>query len=290
LISGSFIIRLCGQLNEGEHMVILNAKTRRFLAKTTRGALILALAVTASAQNAPNQVAPESGTQQSTNSVPSNAPLTLTLQDALARARKNSPEYRAALTEFGVAREDRVQSRAALLPSVNYNAAFLYTEGNGTPAARFVANNGVHEYISQGNVHQEISLANVADYRRTSAAEAVARARAEIAARGLVVTVVQSYYGFVVAQRKYSTAQQAASEAARFFDISQKLEHGGEVAHSDVIKAEIQTRQQQRDLQEAELEMNRSRLELAVLMFPDFNENFSVVDDLQMPEPLPSFA
>ncbi len=35
--------------------------------------------------------------------------------------------------------------------------------------------------------------------------------------------------------------------------------------------------------------MNRSRLELAVLVFPDFNENFSVVDDLQMPEPLPSF-
>jgi len=92
-----------------------------------------------------------------------------------------------------------------------------------------------------------------------------------------------------VAQRKYSTAQQAATEAQRFLDISQKLEHGGEVAHSDVIKAQIQTNQQQRDLQEAELEMNRSRLELAVLVFPDFQENFSVVDDLQMPEPLPSF-
>jgi outer membrane protein TolC len=172
---------------------------------------------------------------------------------------------------------------------VNYNGAFLYTEGNGTGASRFVANNGVHEYISQGNVHEDISLANFADYRRASAAQAVARARAEIAARGLVVTVVQAYYGFVVAQRKYSTAQRAATEAQRFVDISQKLEHGGEVAHSDVIKAQIQTNQQQRDLQEAELEMNRSRLELAVLIFPDYNENFSVVDDLQMPEPLPSF-
>ncbi len=90
-------------------------------------------------------------------------------------------------------------------------------------------------------MHQEFSLANIADYRRTSAAEAVARARSEIAARGLVVTVVQAYYGFVVAQRKYSTEQQAATEAQRFLDISQKLEHGGEVAHSDVIKAQIQT-------------------------------------------------
>ncbi len=253
-------------------------------------AIALSLALTASAQTAANQVVAGSSNRQNTSSAPNNAPLTLTLQDALERAKKTNPEYRSAVTEFGLAKEDRVQSRAALLPSVNYNAAFLYTEGNGTLASRFIANNGVHEYISQGNVHQEISLATIADYRRASAAEAVARARSEIAARGLVVTVVQAYYGFVVAQRKYSTAQRAAAEAQRFLDISQKLEHGGEVAHSDVIKAQIQTNQQQRDLQEAELEMNRSRLELAVLVFPDFNENFSVVDDLQMPEPLPSFA
>jgi outer membrane protein TolC len=258
-------------------------------AKAAVMALALILVVAASAQSAPNQVVVGSSNQQNTGNAPHNAPLTLTLQDALERAKKNNPEYRAAVTEFGVAKEDRVQGRAALLPSVNYNAAFLYTEGNGTAASRFIANNGVHEYISQGNVHEDISLANIAGYRRASAAEAVARARSEIAARGLVVTVVQTYYGFVVAQRKYSTAQRAATEAQRFLDISQKLEHGGEVAHSDVIKAQIQTQQQQRDLQEAELEMNRSRLELVVLVFPDFNENFSVVDDLQMPEPLPSF-
>jgi outer membrane protein len=261
---------------------------RSFTVRAGRGILLIALG--ASGQTAPSHVAAENEVSQNANAVTRNAPLILTLQDALGRARKNSPEYRAALTEFGVAREDRVQSRAALLPSVNYNAAFLYTQGSGTPASRFIANNGVHEYVSQGNVHQEISLAHIADYRGASAGEAVARARAEIATRGLVVTVVQTYYGFVVAQRKYSTAQQAATEAQRFFNISQKLEHGGEVAHSDVVKAEIQARQQQRDLQEAELDMNRNRLELAVLLFPDFDENFSVVDDLQMPEPLPSFA
>jgi len=247
---------------------------------------MIALALTAPAQNTPDQVMVGSGNNQATTS----APLTLTLQDALERTRKNNPEYRAALTGFGLAKEDRVQSRAALLPSVTYNAGFLYTEGNGTPAARFIANNGVHEYLSQGNAHQALSLENVANYRRTRAAEAVAKARSEIAARGLVVTVVGAYYGFVVAQRKYATAQRAATEAQRFLDISQKLEKGGEVAHSDVIKAQIQFQQQQRDLQQAELEMNRSRLELAVLVFPDFNENFSVVDDLQMPEPLPTFS
>ncbi|MGH9504478.1 MAG: TolC family protein [Terriglobales bacterium] len=239
----------------------------------------------ASAQNTLNADADSSPNQATTA-----APLTVTLQDAIARARKNDPQYRAALTAYGSAREDRVQGRAALLPGVNYEAGFLYTQGNGTPTGRYVGANGVHEYVSQGNVHQDISLQGIAEYRRTRAAEAVAQARSEIAARGLVVTVVQSYYHFIVAQRKYETAQRAAAQGRHFLDISQKLEQGGEVAHSDVIKAQIQYQQQQRDLQEAELEMNRSRLDLAVLIFPDFNEDFTVVDDLQTPEPLPSFT
>src|SRR6266446_8024399 len=164
---------------------------------------MLGLVSMATAQNTTNTL----GAETVANQPPSNAPLTMTLQDALARARKNNPEYRAALTEYGLAKEDRVQSRAALLPNVNYNTSFFYTQGNSTPTGKFVGANGVHEYLSQGNIHQEISLQNVADYRRTAAALAVAQARAEIAARGLVVTVVQAYYGFVVAQRKYATQQ-----------------------------------------------------------------------------------
>ncbi len=230
------------------------------------------------------------GSAQTTAPAPSAAPLTLTLQDALDRARKNDPTYRSAVTDFGIAREDRVQSRANLLPNVNYTAAFDYNQGNGSGGSRFIANNGVHEYVSQGNVNETLSLANVADYRRNRALEAVAKARAEVAARGLVVSVVQAYYGFVSAQRKYATTERAFTEAERFFGISQKLEHGGEVAHSDVVKAQLQFQQQQRDLREAQLDMNKSRLDLAVLVFPDFNENFAVVDDLQTAEPLPVFA
>src|SRR5579862_8644119 len=229
------------------------------------------------------------------------APLTITLQDALERARQNDPQYHDSVTQLGLSREDRVQARAGLLPDVNFNNSFIYTQGTGPvpatcqtstlgcPTSRFIANNGVHEYISQGDVHEALSLTNVADYRRSSAALAQARAKAEIAARGLVVTVTQNYYGLVVAQRKYSTAQRADAEAQRFLDISTKLESGGEVAHADVIRARIQAQQQQRDLQEAQLEMERSRLELAVLLFPDFNQDYVVVDDLQTPEPLPTF-
>jgi outer membrane protein TolC len=216
-------------------------------------------------------------------------PLTLTLQDALARARANSVQFQLALTEQGLAHQDKVQARAALLPSVNYNSAYIYTEGNGTPAGVFIANNGVHEYLSQGDVHQVVGLSQVADYRRTQALEAVARARAEIAARGLVVTVVQTYYGLIAAQHRYANVQQAALEAEKFLRLSQRLETGGEVAHADVIKAQIQNQDRQRDLREAELAMEKTRLDLAVLLFANFNENFTIVDDTQLAPPLQSF-
>jgi len=217
------------------------------------------------------------------------APLTLTLQDALARARANSVQFQAALTDQGIAHEDKVQARAALLPSVTYNNQFIYTEPNGTPSGVFIANNSVHEYASQGNVHQVFGYTNYSDYRRTRALEAVARAKAEVAKRGLVVMVVQGYYGLIAAQRKYANVQQAAAEAQRFLELSRKLENGGEVAHSDVIKAQLQFNDRQRDLREAQLAMDKSRLDLAVLIFPDFNLNFTLVDDAQLAPPLMSF-
>src|SRR5207302_4859884 len=257
-----------------------------FVEACITAAILLIITSSAAGQQARFSLLAQGSTQ-----APSNAPLTLTLQDALQRARANNPQFQAALTELGLAQQDRVLSRAALLPTVNYNMESLYTQGNGThsDAPIFIANNAVHEYIAQGNVHQVLSPGTVAEYRRTGAALALAKANAEIAARGLVVTVVQAYYAHVVAQRKYATAQLAASEAQRFLEISQKLEKGGEVAHSDVIKAQIQYNQQQRDLQEAQLEMNKSRLQLAVLLFPNFNENFAVVDDVRLPAPLPTF-
>jgi outer membrane protein TolC len=101
---------------------------------------------------------------------------------------------------------------------------------------------------------------------------------------------VQAYYGYIVAQRKYATAQKAASEADHFLGISQKLQNGGEVARSDVIKAQIQNNQTQRELEDALLAMNKTHLDLAVLLFPNFEENFSVVDDLRLPDSLPGFV
>jgi len=221
---------------------------------------------------------------------PAAARQTISLQDALERARTNSPLFQSANISALLAHEDRVQSRAGLLPTLNYFNQYIYTQANGTPSGVFVANDGVHIYNSQAQVHGDLySPGKLADYRRTIAAEAMARAKAEVAARGLVMTVVQNYYGLAAAQRKLQYAQQSLREAQQFFDITQKQEQGGESAHSDVVKAQIQLEQRQRDAQEAGLTVEKSRVGLAVLIFPDFQLDFDVVDDLQNELKLPAF-
>ncbi len=225
------------------------------------------------------------------------APVRLTLQDALERARKNSVQFQAALTNAGIARQDRRQALDALLPSATYNNSAIYTQSGGPVALAatgqpvvFIANNAVHEYISQGNVHEGIDAAAVANYRKVSAAAAVAKWQAEIASRGLVVAVTQGYYGVAAAQKKLETAKRNADEGARFFKITQELEQGGEVAHADVIKAELQMRERQRALQEAQLGFLNARLDFSVLIFPNFEDNFEVADDLHAAVPLPTLA
>jgi len=94
----------------------------------------------------------------------------------------------------------------------------------------------------------------------------------------------------VSAERKYANAQQSQREAAQFLDITQKQERGGEVAHSDVVKAEIQVVQRQRDTQEAQLAVDKARIGFAILLFPDYRQDFTVVDDLDTARPLPPYT
>jgi outer membrane protein len=125
-------------------------------------------------------------------------------------------------------------------------------------------------------------------YRKAAAAAAAARARAEIASRGLVVTVVQSYFAAIAAQNKLDAARRAADEGDHFFQLTQQLEHGGEVAHSDTIKAELQAQDRRRQLQEAQLAQLNTRLDLAVLIFPNFQDSFVLTENLAASAALPT--
>ena len=221
---------------------------------------------------------------------PADAPLTLTLQQAMELARANSPQILSAVVDARIAREDTVQAKAALLPNLNGISQYIYTQPNGTDPGVFISNDAPHIYNNQLIVHGEIySPARIADYRKSQWLEAAARARADIARRGLIATVVQNYYAMVAAARKLTNAQVSQKEAEQFLDISQKLEKGGETAHSDTVKAQISVLQRQRETQDARVNVEKARLGFAVLLFRDFRQDFSVVDDLDRSRPLPPF-
>ncbi len=219
------------------------------------------------------------------------APQVLTLQECMARARANSPQLLSANITALVAHEDTRQAKFALLPVATGFGQYIYTQPNGAPSGTFVSNDGVHVYNDQLQVHGDLyAPSKIADYHKAQLAEAVSRAKAEIAARGLIATVVGDYYAMVSAARKYSNAQQSLREAQQFADITQKLERGGEAAHYESVKAETQLLDRQRDVQEAQLAIDKTRLAFAVLLFPDFRQDFTVADDLNNVPALPALA
>jgi outer membrane protein TolC len=252
--------------------------------------ILLAMAVFAlPAAGQQNPVLPQQPGRQ-INLPASEGHLTLTLQDALARAQRYETSFLAAANAADLAREDTLQARAALLPTVGLRSEYLNTQGNGVfPSGRYVTNDGVHVYREWSVFHQDLGPATwtKSGYNRASAAEALARAKVEVARRGLNFTVTKAYYAMVGAQRKSASAQLALKQAQEYLTISQQLERGGEAPHSDVVKAQIQNNSQDQAVREANLAITSTRLDLSVLLFPDFNQDFEVVDDLQRAPALP---
>jgi outer membrane protein TolC len=218
------------------------------------------------------------------------ASITIDLKNALERARMHSPQFQSSSLAVEAARIDRYLAKTAFFPTANYSNEYIYTQGNGTPSGVFVSNDGVHVYNSQAIVHQEIyAPARMAEYRRSIAAEAVAAAKRDVILRGVASTVFQNYYAIALAQRQFANSQKSLEEARQFEDVSRKLEQGGEAAHSDVIKAQLTLGQRERDAKDALFSVEKSRIALAILIFPDTIPEFAIVDDLDTIVPLASF-
>jgi outer membrane protein TolC len=218
------------------------------------------------------------------------ATVTIDIKTAIERARGNSLQFQSASLAVDLAGIDKALAKYAFYPSVSNNNQFNYNQGNGAPEGTFVAGNGVREYVVQGVVRQDIMVpGRMAEYRRSIAAEAVAAAKKDVTLRGVVATVFQNYYGIVIAQRHLNNAQQSLEDARRLVRITEKLESGGEAAHTDVLKAQLMLRQRERDVQDAQFAAEKNKIALAALMFADFTMDYTVVDDLASAPSLDSF-
>jgi len=214
------------------------------------------------------------------SAAPSAPPVVITVDEAIHRAQSSDANYAAAVAAGRSAALDRNIAYSNLLPSVVYHNQGLYTQPNGLknqagqgvssqPAPRFIANNAVREYASQVSVNETLGLSSVADVRRAQALAAQAAAEQEIACRGLVAAVVSLFYESLAADHKLAVAERARQEAADFTQLTQEREQARESAHADVIKAQLEEQARTRDLEDAEVEAEKARLELGVLLFPD---------------------
>jgi outer membrane protein TolC len=207
-------------------------------------------------------------------------PVVITLDEAIRLAQASDAAYAASAAASRVEGLDRSIALGSLLPGVVYNNSAIYTQGNGqvigeppgatTPGSpRFIANNGVHEYVSQASITETIGLGGVAGFRRAEAEAAKARAEAEIARRGLVVAVTGLFYSSLSADQKLAVAERAHQEASDFVRLTTEREEARESAHADVVKAQLEEQQTARELSDAKVEAEKAHLELGVLLFAD---------------------
>ena len=251
---------------------------------------------------APCGLPAQSNAERNSDAVAASPPhlLTITLEEALRRAELNEPGFVAAAAEGRALALDRTNARAALLPTATYHNQVIYTEPNGIPGSRigqvtnapspvFIANNAVREYASQGLFNETVGFAQVGAIRLADATAARAAAETEISRRGLVSSVVGLYYNLNSTQIKLIAADRARSEANLFLGLTQKREAAREAAHADVLKAQIQTQQREREYQDGQLALDRARLELAVLLFPDPTTSYQI-ETPGRPGPLPDRA
>ncbi len=206
-------------------------------------------------------------------------PIVISLSEAITRAEQNEPVFANAVAVERSAAIDKYLAKAALLPSVTYHNQMLYTQPNGQTNQGgqagaqalpiFIANNAIHEYTSQASINETFGLRQIADAQVASANAARAAAETQVLRRGLVSTVVSMYYAVTAFAEKQHLQEEALNEATSFLDLTQKRENAREVAHADVVKAQLQLQQRQRELSDANLAASRARLELAVLLFPD---------------------
>jgi len=204
------------------------------------------------------------------------APITVTLDEAIHRAQANEPAFAAAVAASGSASQDRWIARGNLLPGVAYHNQALYTQANGAPGQtnqnqtqKFIASNAVHEYVSQAIVSESIGLGSLASVHHADAAAAQAAAELEVARRGLVAAVSSLFYGVLTTGRKQAIAERASQEAAEFTALTKQREQAREAAHADMVKAQLEQQQRQRDREDARLAADKARLELGILLFPD---------------------
>lgn len=205
----------------------------------------------------------------------------LTLDECIRLAQNAPSSVSLARQQTVIARYGLTAARAGLFPAITLQNGYTYTSPIGD-TFRFVSLNAPREYVNQGAADLAIDTSGRvrAEIARAKADQRLAQSNIAISQRDIRRLVTSAFYRLVLARRIAQVAQDALAESQRFQELTQKLFQGGEAAQADVIKASSDVAFQQQSVNNANLEAELAKHELASFWTADVAALLAVVDQL----------
>lgn len=206
----------------------------------------------------------------------------LTLEECLRKAEAAPSSVQLARQQSDIAALSVKESRAALLPSAQFDSGFTYNSPlrGASPLQSFTALNGVREYLFLLSARQPVDLSGRlrAQRKRAQADLDAAQAGASISRRDLRRAVTAAYYELLLARHLATALRDTVAEAESFEKRTRALIENGEAAQADLAKASAATAAFRQALSQAELEEKLANQDLASFWTPSVNDRVEIAD------------
>ena len=193
---------------------------------------------------------------------------TLTLEEALGQARRNSPAYRQVANDIGPARASVRSAYGAFLPSFSADAGFGYTgAGQSSFGGTFFDQSSPSMNSSWGlGLNWQLSGRVLAAPATQKALRRATEAEIDNALVGLDADVTVQYLTALQAAAQVTVARQQVERNQEFLDLARARHQVGQATLLDVRQAEVTKANSDVALLRAEQSANEAKLELLRIM------------------------
>jgi outer membrane protein len=221
----------------------------------TRWTALIALALAVPAVSAAQEPAPAPAAS-------------LTLDEALAQARRNSPAYRQVANDIGPARAAVRSAYGAFLPSLSADAGFGYTgAGQSNFGGTFFDQSSPSLNSSWGvGLSWQLSGRVLAAPATQKALRRATEAEIDNALVGLDADVTIQYLSALQAEAQVAVARQQVERNQEFLDLARARHQVGQATLLDVRQAEVTKANSDVALLQAQQAASEAKLELLRIM------------------------
>lgn len=216
---------------------------------------------------------------------------TLTLEEAIALARRNNPDFRMRANDEAAADWRVREAYAGLLPTSQASVGLAY-QGEGQPlldpALRGLGISRIPEYYSSSyslGVNYELSADRIFRLGQERSNRRATLAGIEAAARQLELDVTRQYLAVLRARDGVRLARENLASARENEELAQERNRVGAGTQLDVKQAEVQRGRAEVALLEAEHAVRTERLRLMEFLGVPLDGDIELISDFEVFEP-----